>query len=108
MGGDYIPSSFVKAPDSLWERLTTIIRTDDWYRFVGITRRDLGTLLLRDGDERRTVPINDEIIEVFHQLQNHGPKSALVFDRLFNQCWLTTWEECEPFLDYSMSIDDES
>lgn len=107
MGGDYIPRSFTPAPEQVWQRLSTVISKDDWYRFVLVTQYDAKQLLLRDGHERTFVTINDNLIEVFQVLKDLDGDSAVAFDRLLHRCWFTTNAVAEPFLDYSMTVDDE-
>jgi hypothetical protein len=107
MGGDWIPNSFVPLPQQIWQRLSRVIRTDDWYRHVAVTRFNLNQLSLQDGRQRNLIPLTDEVIEVFQTLKENGDDSAIIFDRVFNQCWLSKKDAVQPFLDYSMEVDDQ-
>lgn len=108
MGGDYIPSSFKPAPPKFWDGLRKVINDEDWYRFVGVRRHDANQLAVRDGDDLSKRTINDDLIEVFEYFDRAGDGAAIVFDRLLRKCWLAPWSDLGPFLEHSMSRDDEA
>ncbi len=84
-----------------------VLREDDWYRHVAVTRKGPDTLLMRDGEGARTIQFNDDLIEIFQELKKLGNGSAIIFDRMFEKCWLTTGEDIESFLAYSVQMDDQ-
>ena len=110
MGGDWIPTSFVRAAPEVWGYVQRFVsaRRDDWYRSIAIKRDGPTDIIVREGRDDTAWPIDDGLLELVQIIKSAGERGAVVVDRVFEQCWITpSWDDAVGFVEYTNEIDDQ-
>ncbi|MFT3786636.1 MAG: hypothetical protein QM770_10780 [Tepidisphaeraceae bacterium] len=108
MGGEAVPMSFRTIDDQdVWALLGDAHRPEDFQRVAILKLAGPSEITAWDADGSWSIPISDELLEVFQLLKNAASGYVLVAERLFRECYLAPERDATDYLQYQKERTDE-